>query len=276
MKYTNNLFTPQEKKPVTIGDLAAGLYNDFHKLMTTSKVAALLIPTLLVVSGAYIIYKQVWPTIYQTLQESSGYFKDNGTALVAGDYIAAQQQYSNPGSKYFADLKNAGQQENLLFNDPKSNSYKGTFSLSIPSLDINSIKVTANVDSSIESVYKADLLDGLAHFSGTGLPLTDNSSYNTVIYGHSAAGDYWERTHAPSTAFSVLSDIRYGSEIILNVAGKDYKYKFIKGRIVDANDLTILDGIKGQKTLTLFTCYPRGNNNKRFVATAKLEDSTSN
>jgi LPXTG-site transpeptidase (sortase) family protein len=259
-----------KRKPLTVGDVLVGAYNDFHKLMSTSKIAALIVPAVLVVTGVYIIYNQVWPTIVQTVQESTGYFDQNGAALVAGEYIEAKQRYSNPGAKYFADLKNNAQDHNLLFNDKKSLDYKNSFSISIPSLNLNDLKTSSNVDSSVEAVYDQLLGDGLAHFQGTSLPFSDLNSYNIVVYGHSSPGDYYQRTKDPAAAFSMLSQIRYGSEIIVKFEGKEYKYKFTKGKIVDANDLTILQGTKGQKQLTLFTCYPNGNNAKRFVAVARL------
>lgn len=268
--HPDTLTVNQARRKMTVGDALSGAYNDFHKLMSTSKIAAMFIPALLIGAGVFIIYKQVWPTIVQTAQEASGYFDDKGKSLVAGQYVTAQQTYSDPGSKYFADLKTTAQHENLLFNDKKSAEYKGNFSLSIPSLGLKDLKVVSNVDSSIEEVYDDLLNGGLAHFQGTPLPLTDGPNYNIVIYGHSSAGDYYERTKDPTSSFSILNQIRYGSDIIVNFEGKEYKYRFTKGKIVNANDLTILQGPKNQKTLTLFTCYPNGNNSKRFVATAKL------
>lgn len=267
---SSNLDAKKKTYNVTLGEILIGLYNDFHRLMTTSRVAALIIPSLLVVSGVYIIYRQVWPQVFQMIEASSGYFDDNTTALVAGDYIALKQQYSNPGAKYFNELKARAEEQHLLYQDEASANYKSNFSLSIPSLELYDLNVTPNTDSSIETVYDQILNNGLAHFAGTGLPITDKDTYNSVIYGHSSAGDYYERTKDPVAAFSRLSKIRYGDEIIVKMDGKEYKYKFIKGKIVDANDLSILEGQRGQQYLTLFTCYPNGNNGKRFVATARL------
>lgn len=258
------------KLDMTLWEIIAAGYNDFNRLMTTSRIAALVIPTLLVVSGVYVIYQQVWPQVFQFVEEQSGYFDDNTASLVAGDYISVREQYSNPGAKYFEQLRSRAQSENLLFNDEKSANFTGTFELSIPSLELYDLRVESNVDSSVEAIYDEVLTTGLAHFEGTGLPITDNDTYNTVIYGHSSAGDYYERTKDPAAAFSRLSQIRYGDEIVVNIDGEEYKYKFIKGKVVDAADLSILEGQRGQKYLTLFTCYPNGNNGKRFVATARL------
>lgn len=258
------------KLDMTLWEMIVAGYNDFNRLMTTSRIAALFIPTLLVVSGVYVIYQQVWPQVFQLIEEQSGYFDDNTTALVAGDYIAVREQYSNPGAKYFEQLKSRAESENLLYNDPTSAEYSGTFQLSIPSLELYDLKVEANVDSSVEAIYDEVLTTGLAHFEGTGLPITENDTYNTVIYGHSSAGDYYERTKDPAAAFSRLSQIRYGDEIVVEIDGEEHTYKFIKGKVVDASDLSILEGQRGQKYLTLFTCYPNGNNGKRFVATARL------
>ncbi len=259
-----------KRKPLTLGDLVNGLKGDLHKLLSTSRLAAIIIPAILVVTGAFIIYNQVWPTFIQTVKDATGFYEDNNTPLVAGAYIALKERYSNPGAKYFAELKNSAEEQKLLFNDAVSAEYRGSFKLSIPSLGIKDINVAANVDSSVEEVYDKLLEGGLAHFEGTPLPLSNLPTYNTVIYGHSSAGDYYQRTKDPAASFSILSELKYGSEIIVNLEGKDYKYKFIKGKIVDANDLGILQGTRGQKIITLFTCYPNGNNSKRYVATARL------
>ncbi len=255
---------------ITVGDILSGLYLAFHRLMIGSQIAALIVPSILIITGGFIVYRQVWPTVSQTVQEALGVFDTQATTLVAGEYTNIGLSYSNPGSRYFAELKNNAQDQNLLFNDEKSATYKNNFRLSIPSLGLNGIKVSANVDSGVEEVYDRVLTDGLAHFQGTSLPVSDSRSQNIVVYGHSSAGDYYERTKDPAASFSRLSDIRYGAEIIINIDGKEYKYRFVKAKTVDANDLSILEGTPGQKILTLFTCYPNGNNAKRFVATARL------
>lgn len=261
---------PKKRQQLTVGELLVGAGNDFHKLMSTSRLAALVIPTILVVTGISIIYNQVWPTFTQTLKQELKFFQSDATALVAGEYIQAEQRYSNPGSKYFADLKATAQQKNLLFSDQKSGNYKGTFSLSIHNLGLNNIKVTANVDSGVEEIYDNMLKDGLAHFQGTNLPFSESATSNVVIYGHSSGGDYYERTKDPAAAFSRLNNIKYGDEIKVDFDGKEYKYKTVKVAVVKGDNLSILEGKPGQKQLVLFTCYPNGNNENRFVATAML------
>lgn len=258
-----------KRKPLTLGDVVIGAYNDFHKLMSTSKLAAMFIPFLLVSFGAMIIFQQVWPSVRQLAQQSM--FTSTTASLVAGQYIELDQPYSNPGSTYFADLAKEADSQNLLFKDDLSAQYSNNIKLSIPSLNLYDLNISTNVDSAVEEIYDEELKDGLAHFKGTSLPITDLNTYNTVIYGHSSAGDYYQRTKDPAAAFSVLSDIKYGSEIIVEMAdGTEYKYKFVKGKVVDANDLSILQGSPGQQQITLFTCYPNGNNGKRFVATGRL------
>lgn len=245
-----------------------GIFGDFDNLLSTSRLAALVLPAILVVVGVSIIWRQTWPTMLQQIEEVVGGLNVNTVALVSEDYLATEATYSNPGARYFQELKNESQ--DLLFKDQKSAGFQGTFSLSIPSLELYDLKVNANVDSSVEEVYDQFLEDGLAHFAGTNLPFSEENTSNTVIYGHSSPGDYYERTKDPAAAFSRLSQIRYGSEIIVNFEGEEYRYKFIKGKIVGADDLSILQGSRGQEQLTLFTCYPNGNNGKRFVATARL------
>ncbi|MBD3280020.1 sortase [Candidatus Dojkabacteria bacterium] len=262
---------PQESKnrQITLWDIVAGLKNDFTYLMKTSTLARILIPGLLIVTGSFIIYRQMYPEVKQRAREASGYYDATSANLVQGESIQPKEVYlSNPGSEYFRDLTSSAFKKGVLADDPISNDYRGRFNISIPSLELNTLPVQANVESGVEEAYRSVLEGALAHFKDTGLPISDVDN-NIVIYGHSAGGDYYSRTRDISAAFSKLSDIKIGDEIEIDMEGQTYNYRVTKTKIVKPDDISIINGTADKETLTLFTCYPNGNDAKRFVAVAR-------
>jgi LPXTG-site transpeptidase (sortase) family protein len=257
----------QKKQPLTIGMVLSGMRNDLINVLKRSKVAGFLIPFFLIIFGYSIIFNQIWPDIEQKIKISQGYYDSEPVPLVAGDYFERIKYLSNPGSDYFKTISANATQQHILKEDTISNNYRGTFKISIPSLELNSLPVTANVDSSQEAVYKKALLSALAHFQSTGLPISDVEN-NIVIYGHSSSGDYYERTKDIAGAFSRLNKIKVGDIVTLEMEGKTYNYRIIKTKIVEPYNTEIISGTPGKRTLTLFTCFPSGNNSQRFVAVA--------
>lgn len=255
------------KHKLTLGELFSGLMNDLNQLIISSRVAGFFIPLILIIFGFFIIYRQVWPDIDQTIKQWTGYYDTESLSLVAGDYIERAKYLSNPGEGYFKGLTDSASKSGTLLPDPISEKYQGNFKLSIDSLGLSNLRVIANVDSNNDANYLKALNGGLAHFKGTGLPISDVQN-NIVIYGHSSSGDYYERTHDPTGAFSMLNKIKIGAIIKLEMNGKVYQYRVTKSKIVTPDDISIVVGTPGKRTLTLFTCFPNGNNSSRFVAVA--------
>jgi len=259
------------KTPLTLGTIFSGIKNDLLDVLKKSKVAGVIIPLIFIIFGLSIIFNQVWPDIEQQIRISQGYYEQNPIPLVAGDYYEQTKYLSNPGSSYFKDITNTANNQHSLTTDKASNNYKGQFTISIPSLGLNDLPVTANVDSSQEDIYRKALLKALAHFKGTGLPISDINS-NIVIYGHSSSGDYYERTHDIAGAFSRLNKIKIGDIIKIVMDGKTYQYRVNKSKIVEPYNTEIISGTPGKRSLTLFTCFPNGNSSQRFVAVANPID----
>jgi len=248
------LVTSKHKKErLTLWDIVGGFFKDINNLMISSSLAGFIIPAALIIFGVVIIFNQVWPQVEQYVKYSSGYYDTSSVALVAGDYIARAEYISDPGAEYFKKLSSAARQDSTPVVDAVSQQYSGRFALSIPSVGLNNIPVTANVNSGVESEYQDKLKNGLAHFSGTGLPISTVKN-NIVIYGHSASGDYYERTKDKVAAFSMLNQVKVGDVV---------------GIEMEPSDVSILIGKQNERTLTLFTCFPNGNRAKRFVAVAK-------
>jgi LPXTG-site transpeptidase (sortase) family protein len=258
---------PKPEDRLTLGKMMSGLKNDMMQLLIESKVAGFIVPFILILIGGNIIFNQVWPDIDQQLRLSAGMYNSDTTALVEGDYIERAQYLSNPGSAYFKNINSQAQDKHILLPDPVSNNFRGRFSLSIPSLSLNNLPVTANVDSNDEASYQAWLNKGLAHFKGTGLPISEVNN-NIVIYGHSSSGDYYERTHDVAGAFSRLNKIGVGDTVEIDISGQKFLFRVKSTKIVDPNETDIITGTTDLRTLTLFTCFPNGNSAFRFVAIA--------
>jgi LPXTG-site transpeptidase (sortase) family protein len=256
-----------KKQPLTLGRLLSGMRNDLVDALKKSKVAGFLFPLILIILGYSIIFNQLWPDIEQKIKISQGYYDSQPVPLVAGDYFERTKFLSNPDGDYFKTIAANASSQNILKEDTVSNNYRGNFIISIPSLELNNLPVTANVDSSQESVYRKALLSALAHFETTGLPISDVDN-NIVIYGHSSSGDYYERTKDIAGAFSRLNKIKVGDIVSVEMEGKTYNYRINKTKIVEPYNTEIITGTPGKRTLTLFTCFPNGNSAQRFVAVA--------
>jgi len=263
----NYYYENSPKQKITLGDLVFSFVGNSQEFLINSKFIGALIPVFLILSGFFMIYQQFFPDLKELIKLKVNYYDTNTVALASENYVSRAEYISNPGAEYFKQLRDEAVASNGLLSDPVSNEYKGKFTLSIPSLGFKDIRVTANVESGVEEIYDSYLEGGLAHFNGTGLPISPMKN-NTVIYGHSASGNYYERTKDPTAAFSALKNIKIGDEITVNMEGKEYKYRVTKSKIVQPHDVSIITGDAGKDTLTLFTCYPDGNSANRFVVVA--------
>jgi len=255
------------KQSFTLWDMLSGIANDLSYAIIRSRVAGFLLPLILIFIGSGILYREIWPRVEQEIKYAMGYYDVNTVPLVAGDYIEQKQYLSNPGADYFAELNADAESSHVLQPDPISNAFNAKFTLSIPALGLSNLPVTSNVDSGNKTVYDSVLNTGLAHFEGTGLPIS-NVENNIVIYGHSSSGDYYERTRDVAGAFSKLNEVKIGDIIDVNIDGKAYQYRIYKTKVVLPDDISIVTGQRNRRTLTLFTCFPNGNNANRFVVVA--------
>lgn len=263
-----------KKKRITVWAAISAIYSSFMSFMTISKVAGIIIPLSLILSGSYILYNQLWPEVEQYVLQQEGYLEQGTTTLVEDNYIEERQiELSDPGSEYFEELASRAFGGSNLLEDTISKNFNQNFTITIPSLDLYDVLVTPNVDSGDEESYRQILDNSLAHMSGTGLPISDVGN-KTVIYGHSSnnAGN----SDHPSVAFTRLMDLNIGDEIFIKINEEgeeiEYKYKVKKTKIVNPYEVDILTNNSGRKDLLGFTCFPAGNPAQRFVFEARLVD----
>ena len=80
------------------------------------------------------------------------------------------------------------------------------------------------------------------------------------------------------TLFRKLKGIRKHDRIVLSTLTRDYNYEVTATAIVRPNDVSVLAPVRGEKTLTLVTCYPFyfiGAAPKRFIVHARQIAETS-
>ena len=137
--------------------------------------------------------------------------------------------------------------------------------LKIPSLSIEAPLVESAEAN--EADYQEALQTGVVHFPGTAKV---GELGNAYYFGHSsdfafAKGDY-------KTVFALLPNIEMGAEIVVtNADGVDFKYAVIEKKVVNNNDVSVLEqGDRTQKLLSLQTSYPVGTALQRYVVVAKL------
>jgi len=133
-----------------------------------------------------------------------------------------------------------------------------SYSLSIPSLEINDATVVISGD---------DLTKSLIHYGGTGLP---GEYGNTVIFGHSTLPTFFNGTKSYKSIFATLPTIEDGTDIFINYDGAQYQYRSFDKVVVEPNDLSPLEQRFNDSYITLVTCVPPGTYLYRLNVKARL------
>lgn len=131
------------------------------------------------------------------------------------------------------------------------------FTLSIPKLKI----FDANVKVDSENFDQF-----LALFPGTALPGEEG---NAFISGHSVLPQFFNPEDYKKI-FSTLPQLEIGDEVLVNIAGVEYRFLVESKRVVDPDDVSVLAPPTLGKYLTLLTCVPPGTSLKRLVVVCKL------
>lgn len=273
MYYSDNTDT-FELKPLTgtqepkknFWKLSSEAINDIDNASKVSPIANVILPIVFIIAGGFFIFQQFKPEIQQKIRKQNGLLTQGTVSPVSDEYVSLSDYISNP--KGLDDLTKNALSKHILQEDTQSLNFNEVFYISIPSLGMDRLPVAPNVDSSSESSYSQALEDSLAHFKYTGLPVSDVKN-NIVVYGHSASPSFNPQRNDPVVAFSYLQELKVGDDIIIEIASQTYKFKMQRSKIVEPDDISIINGTPGKRTLTLFTCFPNGSNSKRYVAVAR-------
>jgi sortase A len=258
--------------------------NEEKKLETRIKNIRYIISSVFAISGIIILLSQLFPLGTSYLK---GWVEKTRTEAMAAP---VPQEYKDknmkefgydPGQSYFKNLlSNSGlNYSGTATYDPVTKqmrevvidaNYSSPMQISIPSLDINSIRLMPNVLSQDENVYNQILKNGIAHFKGTPLP---GDGGNSFIYGHSSVPSFFNSNkNNPEVIFSKLENAEIGQQVSITKDGKELKYTIRQKKITEPNDLSILQPISGKETVTLMTCWPLGIGTNRLILVAERNE----
>ena len=134
----------------------------------------------------------------------------------------------------------------------------------IPKINVQ-IPVVYNIHTTNENVIENDLEGGVIHFPTTALP---GQLGNAAFFGHSSNNIFNPGKY--KFAFVLLHTLVNGDTFYLTYNHTLYVYKVISHFIVNPNDTTVLNPVKGQQaTATLITCDPPGTSINRLIVIGK-------
>lgn len=142
-------------------------------------------------------------------------------------------------------------------------------------LVIESLGISAPVvyqDEVTENAFQVALRSGVVHYPGTPKP---GEAGNVYIFGHSSdfptsKGDY-------KTVFALLPKIKTGAIIELSDdAGKIYRYSVAETKVVNPDDIHVLDQDESKHQLSVQTSYPVGTALRRFIVISYLIEDQAN
>lgn len=169
--------------------------------------------------------------------------------LLNGQWVAAQVQY------YVMPLhtKTRGVVPQLSL-DPNAQPR-----LIIPSIGIDVPYITDEPSFAEDKVQQA-LRKGVAHFGTTALP---GQIGNMVVIGHSS-----EALWAPGKykyAFTLLNKVPHKALVYVDYKGERYIYRITSSKVVEPNDVSVIDQSTDTPDITLITCTPVGVSSHRLV-----------
>ncbi len=187
-------------------------------------------------------------------------FLDYREAHSAQNQIAEEWQNSSPAEQEVPAQPSAapGKSSDGHASQPRVHTNTVAAGTAVAKLRIPRLDTVLYV---VEGTRDRDLKRGPGHLVGTVLPGEDG---NCVIAGHR------------DTHFNVLQNIHNGDEVILERAGRTFKYRVDGTTIVRPTNTSSLKPTN-EPVLNLVTCYPFryvGSAPKRFIVHAELEGST--
>jgi LPXTG-site transpeptidase (sortase) family protein len=258
--------------------------NEEIKLEKKIKNIRYIISAFCAITGIIILTSQLLPLSVSFIKGKYYEWKENALAApVPQEYKDEHMKEFgyDPGQSYFKNLlANAGiNYSETTTYDPETKQmvainidqdYSTPMQITIESVGIYSIKLQPNVQSQDEKVYNQALKVGVAHFKGTPLP---GDGGNSFIYGHSSVSSFFNiNPNNPEVIFSRLENAETGQKVIIKRDDKELTYTIRTKKIVDPNDLSILQPQNYKETVTLMTCWPLGIGSKRLILIAERSE----
>ncbi|MEA3357214.1 MAG: sortase [Patescibacteria group bacterium] len=255
-------------------------YKRYRKIRTAKYVLS----SFLALTGFFILGTQLYPLGHSYIKGKLMEAKQEGLKDPSPETELNPENsdlpYYDPGMSYFQNLvqhistSQVAGATSFPTNNQESaqavvdESYSNEMKISMPSIGIENVPITPNVDSIDENVYNQSLKKGLAHFKGTPLP---GDGGNSFIYGHSAIDSFFSsHTEYAETILTKLENIEISDTIVIEKDGKKLEYTVQKKKITEPEDFEVLSGILNKETITLMTCWPLGVGSKRLIVIGEL------
>lgn len=210
-----------------------------------------ILPIFLILAGASAIFFVAFPIASFKLFGSTNFEKNFvspvSNVLSSGE-ASSTEDFSRAGN-WFPTATSPAQKTISL----------SSYFLSIPKLGIKEAIVSTQND---------DLFKNLVHYGGSALP---GEPGNAVIFGHSTLPQFFDPKNY-KTIFSTLHTLKIGDEITASVDGVTYKYIIFNIKVIDPENVSVLEQQYDNSYLTLITCTPPGTYWKRLVIIAQLEN----
>ncbi|GIF51007.1 LPXTG-site transpeptidase (sortase) family protein [Asanoa ferruginea] len=120
----------------------------------------------------------------------------------------------------------------------------------------------------VEGVDPAEIADAPGHYPQTALP---GQVGNFAVAGHRSKGLFWD-----------LDRLAPGDEVIVEYGPRTFTYAVTGSRVVAPTAVEVLAPVPGSPrerataaALTLTTCEPKWDNDRRLVVTAALQDAAN-
>ena len=150
--------------------------------------------------------------------------------------------------------------------DPTANANVGPEPrLIIPKINVD-VPVVYDVSSTDDAPVQAALTRGVVHYNLTGASSLPGQVGNTVILGHSS-NDVFD-TGGFKFAFVLLDRLQPGDIFYLHYNGKRYIYRVSSTRIINPDQVNVLQVGTGKPIATLVTCTPAGTALQRLLVFA--------
>lgn len=109
------------------------------------------------------------------------------------------------------------------------------------------------------SFIESEIKSSVGHLLGTAYP---GEQGNCVIAGH--------RCFTKGKLFNRLDELEIGDSISINYNSSSFNYKVYDIQIVEPSDISVLNAVDDEISLTLITCHPYKLNTHRLIVKAAM------
>lgn len=201
------------------------------------------------VAGFFLLFSAVWPVVgwYFLVMPAVNIRIISPLASTFGPLVRATDGDSYEPGTWFLGATTFGTQ---------TMSPLKIYTLSIPKLKIDAATVEVG----------GNLKKTLVAWPTSALP---GAYGNNIIFGHSELPQLASPKNY-SGIFTFLMDLTDGDDLYLNYDGVNYHYQVTDKKVVEANDVSVLEQRFDTAYVTLITCVPPGTLWKRGIIKARL------